>query len=87
LGTESYEKVADAGVAPVWLSDGRRLLYATPEGSLALLDIPSRVSRELLPRGTLTQAFPQCCSVSKDERWISFQHDTAEGDVWLMTLE
>ncbi len=47
LGTESYEKVADVGIGPVWLSDGRRLLYATPEGSLALLDIPSRVSREL----------------------------------------
>jgi hypothetical protein len=31
--------------------------------------------------------FPRCCSVSKDERWISFKHETAEGDAWLMTLE
>ncbi len=87
LATNSYEKVADVGIAPVWLSDGRRMLYATPEGALALLDIPSRESRELLPSGTVALAFPASCSVSKDEHWISFQRDTAEGDVWLMTLE
>ena len=87
LATDTYEKVADVGTIPVWLRDGRRLLYATLDGALALLDLPSHQSRELLPPGTVALAFPAGCSVSRDEHWISYLHDTAEGDVWLMTLE
>ncbi len=87
LGTNTYERVGDAGIAPFWLHDGRRLLYATPEGALMLLEVRSRETRELLPRGTVASDIPAPCSVSKDDRWISYHHNTAEGDVWLMTLE
>ena len=71
----------------VWLNDGHRLLYTTPEGALALVDIHSGAARELLPRGTLATAFYWTCKVTRDNRIITFQHDAAEGDVWLMTLE
>lgn len=87
LATNTYEKVADVGVAPVWLHDGRRLLYTTPEGALMLFEVRSREIRELLPRGPVASEFPAPCGVSNDDRWISYHHDTAEGDVWLMTLE
>jgi hypothetical protein len=45
------------------------------------------MSRELLPRGTVAVPFFWALRVTRDNRIITFQHDTAEGDVWLMTLE
>jgi Tol biopolymer transport system component len=87
LQSNAYDRVAEVGVGPVWLGNGAQILYATPEGALVLLDVSSRATKELLPQGTVATAFPATCSVSKDDRWITYQHDTAEGDVWLMTLE
>jgi len=35
----------------------------------------------------LSTAFFWPCRITRDNRVITFQHDTAEGDVWLMNLE
>ena len=87
FATDSYQRVADSGLGPVVLNDGRRLLYPTLEGALSLLDLRSGKSKELLPRGTLATAFFWSCKLTPDNRILTFQHDTAEGDVWLMNLE
>ena len=87
LATDSYQRVAESGLGPVWLRDGRRLLYETLEGALKLVDLQSGHSKQLLPAGVLSTAFFWPCRITRDNRVITFQHDTAEGDVWLMNLE
>jgi len=85
--TDSYERVAEAGLGPLWLRDGRRLVYPSLEGALMSVDLRSGLSRELLPRGTLATAFNWPCRISHDNRTLTFRHDTDEGDVWMMSLD
>jgi serine/threonine protein kinase len=57
-----------------------------PGGSARAARSPG-ASRELLPRGTVATAFNWLCRISRDNRVLTFRHDTYEGDVWLMTLD
>ncbi|HET7294617.1 MAG TPA: protein kinase [Vicinamibacteria bacterium] len=85
--TNAYRRVPEAGSGAVWLNDGHRLLYLTADGALRLLDLRSVRSRQLLPAGTAATAFPWSCRLTRDNRFITFLHDTAEGDVWLADLD
>jgi hypothetical protein len=87
FATDSYQKLSERGHGSIWLRDGRRLLSPTPDGALKLLDLRSGHSKELLPAGTLSTAFFWVCRITRDNRTMTYQHDTAEGDVWLMDLE
>jgi Tol biopolymer transport system component len=87
LATESYQSTGRPGSGPSWLSDGRRLLYSSLEGALVLLDLRSGSTKELLPRGSISTSFFWPSRITRDGRVITFQHDSAEGDVWMMNLE
>ena len=43
MASRTYEQVTPSGVTPVWLPDGRRMLY-NDAGRLALLDVTTKVS-------------------------------------------
>ncbi len=81
--SRQYEKLTDFGIAPVWLSDSRRLLFRG-QGKLHLVDSQSKKVREILsvaPNNFGGMTLP------RDDRLIYFSVVTTEADIWLMNLE
>ena len=83
--TRRYERLTDRGVKPIWLRDGRQLLFGPDPEHLALLDVASRKVRTVYtaPRGSEVADF----AISKDDRWICLIRSNDEGDVWLAKIE
>jgi Tol biopolymer transport system component len=81
--SQRYERITDHGGPPVWLPDGRRLLYPS-DFKLFLVDVESKVSREVLsvaPDGIHN------ARLSRDGRQLFIVRGANEADVWLSTLE
>ena len=73
------------GADPVWLSDGRRLLFLDG-GKTHLLDSASGDTRGLvsvMPEQVARRGF----GVSPDDRVIYFSVSTTEADVWKIEFE
>jgi eukaryotic-like serine/threonine-protein kinase len=83
--TRRYERLTDRGVKPIWLRDGRRLLFAPDREHIALLDAATKQARAVYaaPRGSEIADF----TISKDDRWICVIRANDEGDVWLAKME
>jgi Tol biopolymer transport system component len=83
--TRRYERLNKRGTKPIWLRDGRLLLFSTDPEHLAVLDARTKQAHTLytVPRGSQIADF----TVSKDDRWICVIRSNDEGDVWLATLE
>jgi Tol biopolymer transport system component len=80
--TRTYTEIVRGGT-PVWLSDGRRLVYVSG-GRLHLVDTVTKVSREILAREGETLGDP---SLTRDDRQLYFTHATTGADIWLMTVK
>ena len=83
--SKQFEKLTDFGVDPVWLSDGRRLLFHH-RGRLHLVDSRTHETREVLsvePADVGGKGF----AVSNDDRAIYFSEVTTEADVWLLSMK
>ena len=79
--TGTYKKLSESGRHPVWLHDGRRLLFADKR-KLFLLNVETGKARRLaMPFG-----FAEEFSLSSDGRWIYFVEEVREGDVWMMEI-
>ncbi|MBZ5589552.1 MAG: protein kinase [Acidobacteriia bacterium] len=76
-------EAARGWVTPVWLRDGRRILYRDREG-ISLLDTATRKSKQLL--AVAGYMVGKSVGVTRDERWITFTESANEGDIWLMEL-
>jgi serine/threonine protein kinase/Tol biopolymer transport system component len=85
LDTRSYERLTERGVKPIWLRDGRQLLFSPDPEHIGLLDVPTKQPRTVYsaPRGSGIADF----TVSKDDRWICVIKSNDEGDVWVAKLE
>ena len=81
--TDEIKKVTDVGRHPLWLNDGRRLVF-TGRDKLFLLDVESGQQRELFTRPN-TQ-FIQSLALARDNRTIYFLPMVIESDIWLLTL-
>jgi Tol biopolymer transport system component len=83
FATGKYTRFTSAGSTPVWLPDGRRLLYAVDD-RLLLLDTATGRSRELLNAGParLELAAGGGFSISS-AGYIYLAPVTREGDIWL----
>jgi Tol biopolymer transport system component len=83
--TRRYERLNDHGVKPLWLRDGRQLLFLPDPEHIALLDARTKQVRTVYtaPRGSQIADY----TVSKDDRWICVIGSNDEGDVWLAKLE
>ena len=84
LESQQYEKLADFGSQPVWLSDGRRLLFQQ-QSKLYLIDSESKKLHEVL--SVAPHNFGIGVTLSRDDRLIYFSLVTVEADIWLMRLE
>jgi eukaryotic-like serine/threonine-protein kinase len=86
LGTRTFREVEKEGRWPMWLPDGRRLLYQS-KGGLAVLDLASGHKHWILPDGTLRagSSWQNFC-LSRDGRRLIYLESFGEGDIWLMTL-
>jgi eukaryotic-like serine/threonine-protein kinase len=83
FATQRYERLTDTGIIPVWLHDGRTLLYLQ-EGKVFECDLRSKVSRLLLapqPNSMFTSL-----AVAPDDRALYAVRSTEEGDIWMLTL-
>jgi Tol biopolymer transport system component len=80
--THSFEKLADRGQYPVWMRDGRRLLYLD-QGKIRLLDSQTKESRDVLapPPGSTFSGL----DLSPDERTLYLGRTTPEGDIWMLS--
>jgi len=83
LGSQEIEWVTDFGEWPVFLKDGRRILFSF-QGKLFVVDRVSRAFREVmaLPQNSLGSV-----GLSADERAVYFTLMTAEADIWMMTAK
>jgi eukaryotic-like serine/threonine-protein kinase len=76
---EGWEKLAGAGMRPVWLPDSRHLLYFLRD-RLYLLDTVTRASREILSVAPLEF---QSLGISRDGKRIFASLASVESDIWL----
>jgi Tol biopolymer transport system component len=83
--TRRYERLAERGLKPIWLRDGRQLLFAPDPEHISVLDSRTKQARTVYtaPRGSGIADF----TVSKDDTWICVIRSNDEGDVWLAKLE
>jgi Tol biopolymer transport system component len=82
--SESYESLTDLGRNPVWLSDGRRLLFSDePTGKIFLVDSETKRIKELTTEDSPTY---HRAAISPDDRYIYTSIHTEEADIWLLTL-
>jgi Tol biopolymer transport system component len=82
LDTGRLERMTESGSGPVWLADGRTLLYLE-RGRIFTLDLQSRTPRELLaPRAN--SEF-RSVSPGPNSRTLFVVRATFEGDIWQRT--
>jgi Tol biopolymer transport system component len=73
--------VTNAGTFPVWLSDSRRLMYASQD-KILLTDTLSGKTHEIL-----STAPPVFFGLSPDDRLLYFTKVVVDADIWLSTLK
>ncbi|HEV8609731.1 MAG TPA: protein kinase [Thermoanaerobaculia bacterium] len=80
-----YERLVERGEKPIWLRDGRQLLFLSDPEHVSLLDARTKQARPVYtaPRGSEIADY----TLSKDDRWICVIRSNDEGDVWLAKLE
>jgi tricorn protease len=83
--TRRYERLNKRGAKPLWLRDGKQLLFLLDPEHIAVLDLRTSQTRVVhtAARGSRIADY----TVSKDNRWICVITSNDEGDVWLARLE
>lgn len=71
------------GKSPIWLSDSRRLIYAS-EGKLYLAEAVFKIARELLVLADQSLDAPR---LSPDNRLLFFTAEGIDANLWLMTVD
>jgi len=81
--TEQLEQLTDFGARPIWLNDGRRLIFLH-EDKIHLVDSLSKEVTEVL---TVAPHRLQSLGISKDNRRLYFSVSMAEADIWLASIQ
>jgi len=84
LESHRYRTVTAHGSNPVWMRDGRRLLYLDG-GAVFMVDVATGESREVLAAGAGAASF-KGLDLSPDGRVLYLVRETVEGDIWMLTL-
>ena len=79
--SEKYEALTSFGMNPVWLRDGRRLLFQWGSG-LYLVDTRAPEPRRVF--SSVPDSLGEVFSLSSDDRWIYVSLDRTEADAWLL---
>jgi Tol biopolymer transport system component len=80
--TRKYDQLR-IGSGPVWLADGRRLIYASL-GRLFMADAGLKISRELL---AVPDQYLDGPRLSGDNRFLYYTHAGADANLWVMTVQ
>ena len=81
---EIYKTSGEFFLWPIWMRDGRRVIFRHKRG-ISLLDPRSGNLRRLVPvSGHMIGA---SLGISKDNRWITYTETATEGDIWLMRFD
>jgi len=86
--SNGYEKIADFGFYPVWLKDGRRILFCFKE-KLYIVDTGTKKVSEIM-RAALSARTGEmlgAASISPDQRTLYFSQGTIEADVWMLRAQ
>jgi serine/threonine protein kinase/Tol biopolymer transport system component len=83
FATQRYERLTDTGIIPVWLHDGRTLLYLQ-DGKVYECDLRSKASRLLL--APQPNSMFASLAVAPDDRALYAVRSSEEGDIWMLTL-
>jgi len=83
LATQKYSRLYDseAALSPIWLNDGRRVLFLE-KSTVKLIDVGTRVTRELLSVAPDTMDLKW--SITRDNLTIYFVRQVQQADIWLM---
>jgi Tol biopolymer transport system component len=85
LLSKTYQRLTDAGPGlPLWLADGRRLLFTSAEGAIVLIDTASRRQREIL---RLAGSRLATAGLSQDNQLLYVHRATTTADIWMATLK
>ncbi len=81
--SKSYENLGINGSRPIWMSDGRHLLYQQ-DGNQWLADTQTRKAQQILAAApdTIDAACP-----TRDNRTLFYTQKKTEADIWLWTLD
>jgi Tol biopolymer transport system component len=85
--TGKYTHITDFGMDPVWLQDGRRMLFSRvipADGEISLVDSQSGKIHSVL---SVTPSLVGAVAISADNRWIYFTLSVTEADIWLANLQ
>lgn len=85
VATRTFRPVTKHGSDPVWLGDGKRLLFHD-KGGIHIVNTETGASKEVLsiaPDEVARRGF----AVSPDDRHIYFSVSITEADVWMVEME
>ncbi len=84
IDTAKLERLTDFGEWPIWLKDGRSILFFS-DGKIFSVDLLSKKPQEIVFTEPLqiTGAF----AVSPDEKFLYLTIDTTQADIWLTNLK
>jgi len=83
LGSRTYERLTDFGQWPVWLPDGRHILFVSGGSAFYVVDRASRAVQQVFSAGRDVIGPPQ---LSRDGRWVYYTRRVTEADIWMLTL-
>ena len=79
---KQYTTLTETGRYPTWLADNRRLVFFR-DGRLFVLDSQTRAVEPLPPLPGFGEGF----TISRDDRWLYYEQNHREGDIWTIDLE
>jgi Tol biopolymer transport system component len=85
LKERTRRTVARDGNSPVWLPDGRRLLYSSLT-NLSIVDVQTGRIESVMPLRRPPDQWGRTVALSADGKSLAYLQSQSEGDVWLMTL-
>ena len=83
IDTGSYEKLTSAGESAQWLSDSRRLLFASG-GKLSIVDRQTKTIHDIVSEPGRES---RVVSVPRDDRQLYVLLQSTEADVWMATFK
>ena len=83
LGSRTYERMTNYGQWPVWLPDGRRLLFVSGGKAFYVVDRATRAVRKVFSVTRDVIGPPQ---LTRDGRAVYYSRRVTEADIWLVTL-
>ena len=82
--TRTYERLTDFGQWPVWLPDGRHLLFVSEGKKFFVVDRESKEVREIYSATSNVLGPPR---LTPDGRQIYYSRSGSEADLWLLRLQ